>query len=238
MTLFGRLARQALGASTRRVRPRLRQRYEQEPVATANPVVPDAPPLTRETAPEQRGARASQPTTAPRIVEIASPEDPAPVSQTGESGPAADRPGPRESGGDGSLGRPLISAETPERPTDAAGQLSAMPPLTEPAAAAPGPATWPTLPRPLLETTAPATPGASTAAPVPTVTGHPLAGPGREEAGPVARGSTAAAPDEVHVHIGRIEVTAVREAPPMTRRRPRGKAPMTLDEYLAKRGGT
>ena len=42
---------------------------------------------------------------------------------------------------------------------------------------------------------------------------------------------------EVHVSIGRIEVTAVHEpapAKPATARRP---APMSLDEYLAKRHG-
>jgi len=42
-------------------------------------------------------------------------------------------------------------------------------------------------------------------------------------------------PTEVHVHIGRIEVTAVAEATP-ARSKPRtGKAPMSLDEYLAQR---
>jgi hypothetical protein len=42
---------------------------------------------------------------------------------------------------------------------------------------------------------------------------------------------------EVHVTIGRIEVTAVQEAPmqkPSSRRRP---APMSLDEYIARRQG-
>jgi len=44
-----------------------------------------------------------------------------------------------------------------------------------------------------------------------------------------------AAPDEIHVHIGRIEVTAVSEAPKPKARAARGQAPMSLDDYLAKR---
>ena len=40
---------------------------------------------------------------------------------------------------------------------------------------------------------------------------------------------------EVHVSIGRIEVTAVHEAPPPKRQAPAAAKPMTLDEYLARR---
>ena len=40
---------------------------------------------------------------------------------------------------------------------------------------------------------------------------------------------------EVHVSIGRIEVTAVHEAPPPKRQAPATAKPMTLDEYLARR---
>lgn len=40
------------------------------------------------------------------------------------------------------------------------------------------------------------------------------------------------APDEVHVHIGRIEVTAVQETPPKRAARSR-PPPVSLDEYLA-----
>ncbi len=42
---------------------------------------------------------------------------------------------------------------------------------------------------------------------------------------------------EVHVTIGRIEVTAVHEAPAPKRPAPRGCQPMTLEEYLARRHG-
>jgi hypothetical protein len=48
---------------------------------------------------------------------------------------------------------------------------------------------------------------------------------------------TAAPPDEIHVHIGRIEVTAVRESAPT---KPSARTPqptLSLDAYLAKRKG-
>ncbi len=42
--------------------------------------------------------------------------------------------------------------------------------------------------------------------------------------------------NEVHVHIGRVEVTAVSEAPPPPRKRSEShRQPMSLDDYLAKR---
>jgi hypothetical protein len=40
---------------------------------------------------------------------------------------------------------------------------------------------------------------------------------------------------EVHVHIGRIEVTAVHEAPREKPKRPQARGPMSLDEYLTRR---
>ena len=41
---------------------------------------------------------------------------------------------------------------------------------------------------------------------------------------------------EVHIHIGRIDVTAVHEAAPPRRRAVAAPAPMSLDGYLAQRG--
>ncbi len=41
---------------------------------------------------------------------------------------------------------------------------------------------------------------------------------------------------EVHVNIGRIEVTAVHESPPPKRQAPTPAKPLSLDEYLARRG--
>jgi hypothetical protein len=43
-------------------------------------------------------------------------------------------------------------------------------------------------------------------------------------------------PDEVHIHIGRIEVTAAPPAPRTVAAPPARKA-MSLDEYLARNGG-
>jgi hypothetical protein len=45
-------------------------------------------------------------------------------------------------------------------------------------------------------------------------------------------------PSEVHIHIGRIEVTAVHEAAPPRRLPAPRPSPMSLDAYLAKRGRT
>ncbi len=52
-------------------------------------------------------------------------------------------------------------------------------------------------------------------------------------------GSNVHEPTEVHVHIGRIEVTAAAPStPPAKQRRSMGKTPMSLEDYLArKRGG-
>ncbi len=47
----------------------------------------------------------------------------------------------------------------------------------------------------------------------------------------------ASEPAEVHVHIGRIDVTALRESVPAPQRRPAATpAPMSLEAYLAQRG--
>ena len=62
------------------------------------------------------------------------------------------------------------------------------------------------------------------------------------QAAPAARTQasrrTVAATDaaEVHVHIGRVEVTAIQEAaPPKRETRRQGRQPMSLEDYLAKR---
>lgn len=74
----------------------------------------------------------------------------------------------------------------------------------------------------------------------------PAAGPAFAEATsvrprPAARSdghsssSATAMPNEVHVHIGRVEVTALQESAPKPRTIRNGRVPMSLDEYLAKR---
>jgi hypothetical protein len=44
-------------------------------------------------------------------------------------------------------------------------------------------------------------------------------------------------PDEVHIHIGRIEITAIQEPKPASRPARKGAAPLSLDDYLARRKG-
>lgn len=88
-----------------------------------------------------------------------------------------------------------------------------------------------TIPPPLLNTHGgtPQTHIAAAAAAMP---------PGARDGRDAQPGNTPAAagePTEVHVHIGRIEVTAVSEAAPVRGRPRAGKEPMSLQEYLSQR---
>lgn len=84
-------------------------------------------------------------------------------------------------------------------------------------------------PAPLL----PPRPGGHAAAVAAVAASLPAPRPAGEAA---PRAAAAAEPSEVHVHIGRIEVTALPEAPG-PRRAPRQRtAPVTLEAYLAARG--
>lgn len=47
--------------------------------------------------------------------------------------------------------------------------------------------------------------------------------------------ATSDAPNEVHVHIGRIEVTAVQSSEPRKRKAKAAQQPMSLDDYLTRR---
>lgn len=58
----------------------------------------------------------------------------------------------------------------------------------------------------------------------------------RSEHGGSSRQGQADEITEVHVSIGRIEVTAVHESPPPKRQAPTSAKPLSLDEYLARRG--
>jgi len=62
--------------------------------------------------------------------------------------------------------------------------------------------------------------------------------PQRPEVVRIDVGATSNEAPEIHVHIGRIEVTALPEAAAPQPKRRQGKSPMSLDDYLArKRGG-
>jgi hypothetical protein len=76
------------------------------------------------------------------------------------------------------------------------------------------------LPLPLL----PASPPGAAPAPAASASASASALPARE-------------PDEVHVHIGRIEVTAIQESRPASKPSRKGAAPLSLDDYLARRKG-
>ena len=55
---------------------------------------------------------------------------------------------------------------------------------------------------------------------------------------PATHAAASGEPSEVHIHIGRIEVTAVHEAAPPRRPAAPRPPPTSLDAYLAKRGRT
>lgn len=68
------------------------------------------------------------------------------------------------------------------------------------------------------------------------------ANPPRAASAPAADSASASAlparePDEVHIHIGRIEVTAIQESRPASKPSRKGAAPLSLDDYLARRKG-
>jgi hypothetical protein len=62
--------------------------------------------------------------------------------------------------------------------------------------------------------------------------------PGRRqpEVGQPASSASASAP-EIHIHIGRVELTALQAAPAKSTPRSIGKKPMSLDDYLRQRNG-
>jgi hypothetical protein len=68
-------------------------------------------------------------------------------------------------------------------------------------------------------------------------TADPDPGPGsrRERTRQTFDRAALAEPTEVHVTIGRIEVTAMHAPAPPPRKAPDTRAPMSLDEYLARR---
>lgn len=106
--------------------------------------------------------------------------------------------------------------ETAAPPTESHPAVSRHEAPTRADATPPSPTT-PRLP-PLLAPMAPAT------APQPRVA--------PPQAEPVPR-----QPDEVHIHIGRIEVTAIQETAPARREARKGPPPLSLDDYLARRNG-
>ncbi len=78
---------------------------------------------------------------------------------------------------------------------------------------------------------------ASGALPLPATLLSPSTVPVRQTAAPSAAKAPPQQADEVHIHIGRIEITAIQESAPSKREARKGPAPLSLDDYLAKRKG-
>jgi hypothetical protein len=70
------------------------------------------------------------------------------------------------------------------------------------------------------------------------VQAQPAVSPATAHQAAVGRAAASHQETEVHIRIGRIDVTAVHEATPPRRPAPKTTSPMSLDSYLAKRGRT
>lgn len=222
--LLRRLAEQALGRGDAAIRPLARIPYV-APLELATETVAVAPDPDRTPVPREAGegphadpgADAGSPTPPEVLVEPRVSQGRtarAQIPAVGGEGDHAERPSHAHIVG------------TAEPGAIEGVQPSAGDPPADPAPAAParGPIHL-TLPAPLL---APPPPARS-----------PLLGsaPHRTASGPAeVRRLSEPETNEVHVHIGRIEVTAVQEAPPAKKSRARPtRKPMSLDEYLARR---
>jgi hypothetical protein len=116
--------------------------------------------------------------------------------------------------------------------TDVPLAASPQPPMTVVRAAPNAVVAPPLVPAPLLPQ---AKAGTAAVATLPAAVAQAIRPPSGVDVGWPQRVTTVAdKATEVHIHIGRIDVTAVQEAPP-SRRRPPQQAPMSLDAYLAAR---
>jgi hypothetical protein len=79
------------------------------------------------------------------------------------------------------------------------------------------------------------TPRRQSARPVPRATRLGRRGPERVAAEPAA--DAPLPPPDVHIHIGRVELTAIAPPQPARREAANTRKPMSLDEYLRRRGG-
>ncbi len=232
--LFRRLARRAVGSdaaagseSRGRVRPRAGLPFEPpaepfviddarstpEPVAGAprvaqpEPVIPRVPPLMDFPAAHSHHS-------APTAAEEDHPFDrprPSPVSRTDAGIPSGATPSP----GRGPDGHAASSARGGTR--------------TSPEAARRGrPGSSPDAPPPVVATPIPEAllPPIRASRPDPDV---------RPNVDPPSAWKVEEGPAEVHVHIGRIEVTAVGPPPEPKRRVRKGPEPMSLEDYLSRR---
>jgi hypothetical protein len=155
--------------------------------------------------------------------------------------------------------RPEMSGETPPAP---ATRVEERPPAQEPTpllaeqplnlfvhapndpdipvqeTAAPPTGSHPAVPRHAVPARADATPPSPAAPRLPPLLAPmaPATAP-QPRVAPTQAEPTPRQPDEVHIHIGRIEVTAIQEAAPARREARKGPPPLSLHDYLARRNG-
>jgi hypothetical protein len=252
--LFHRLARRVVGPELSLARTVARLPFASPPaleVLDTEPRVASPPAMKRNLAdPDSPAANnrhetARRPETHAAPARLLPPAGPPAAASPGSAAPKASEPGetgpkPEPTAAGPSLASSVRHADLPGEP--AARELADGPPaeVAVPEAAREG--------RPSAEARGNGLDprdSASTAAPPaprrllpesksPVSAEYPGAVPGAPAR---RRGSAESGPPEVHVHIGRIDVASVSE-PQQQRREPprrRGKPPMSLEDYLAKR---
>jgi hypothetical protein len=186
---------------------------------------------------------------------------PAPTSLTSES-PQEHAPGAARSEDRAPLPPPslramAVRAESGEMPDTPPQENTEVATPTRPVDRAPASIIDQPVPPPIVQS-----PSSSEAPQAPSVTRHearpslrsrqeqdgavalpsPLLPTGSHRSAPLPSSAPASAiparePDEVHIHIGRIEVTAIHESKPASRASRKGAPPLSLDDYLARRKG-
>jgi hypothetical protein len=218
--LFQRLAGRAIGQTGPRLHAQARLPFQLPPSVLSAPWVDPATP-SLDIAPDTVSAGVARETDArPRVL---APDTP----------PAIERPSPSAAGHDVEPAPPLPPRETiTSIRTSQQGAATPSFPQTQIVA------TKAQSPRPDLPS----------ALPQPPIREQPHAWLLPEQAQRPAqypeRTTPALAPrvhdevhDEVHVHIGRVEITALQDNAPSRQRGRKGPAPLSLEDYLARRNG-
>ncbi len=248
--LLRRLASQTIGGGQPAIRPLARLPWAAPLELAENTVAdtghglpavwraaPGEPPgePSRVQPPETLTQRSPRDASPPEPLVRPTALDPSFATQTADA-QAAGAPPPRlaRTRAADTAAAPRETARRPDLPMVATRAPQAPRPPEQPVA--PGPER----PRPVNQTA-----GAFIHLPAPLVEATAL--PARDQAPASPRIETASRgnasrvsahePSEVHVHIGRIEVTAVHEAPPAREKKRAARQPMSLEAYLAKRHG-
>ncbi|MCP1644499.1 hypothetical protein J2T41_004137 [Pseudomonas citronellolis] len=166
------------------------------------------------------------PPTQPRAArpEIPGEMPPAPATRAEEQPPALEATPPE----------PLLA----EQPLSLFVQVPNNPGVPVQETAAPPTGSHPAVPRHEAPARTDATPPSPATPRLPTLLAPmaPATAP-QPRVAPTQAEPTPRQPDEVHIHIGRIEVTAIQEAAPARREARKGPPPLSLDDYLARRNG-